>query len=103
MASITEIAEKFFVACDEEQGWEGCKAYCKPDATFSVQAEPLADIENLEQYTEWMKGLFTILPDLPLASAGGADCTRHGSASNCFRCLPDGRQPVQRRPYPAQR
>ncbi len=63
MASITEIAEKFFVACDDGKGWEGCNAYCKPDATFSVQAEPLADIENLEQYTDWMKGLLTIMPD----------------------------------------
>ena len=24
MASITEIAEQFFVACDEGKGWEGC-------------------------------------------------------------------------------
>lgn len=63
MASITEIAEKFFVACDEGKGWEECKAYCKPDATFSVQAEPLADIHTLQQYTDWMKGLFTIIPD----------------------------------------
>ncbi len=63
MASITEIAEKFFVACDEGEGWEGCKEYCKSDATFSVQAEPLADIENLEQYTDWMKGLLTFITD----------------------------------------
>ena len=63
MASITETAEKFFVACDEGKGWEGCKAFCKPDATFSVQAEPLADINTLEQYTDWMKGLFSIIPD----------------------------------------
>jgi predicted ester cyclase len=28
-----------------------------------VQAEPLADIKTLEQYTDWMKGLFGILPD----------------------------------------
>ncbi len=63
MASITEIAEKFFIACDEGKGWEGCKEYCTPDATFAVQAEPLADIENLAQYTDWMQGLFTILPD----------------------------------------
>ena len=63
MASITDIAEQFFVACDEGKGWEGCKEYCTPDATFAVQAEPLVDIQTLEQYTEWMKGLFTILPD----------------------------------------
>ena len=63
MASITEIAEKFFIACDEGKGWEACKAYCAPNATFAVQAEPLADIKTLEQYTDWMKGLFAIIPD----------------------------------------
>ncbi len=63
MASISQIAEKFFVACEEGQGWEGCKAYCKPDATFSAQAEPLAEVDTLAQYADWMKGLFTIIPD----------------------------------------
>ena len=63
MASITETAEKFFAACDTGKGWQGCQAYCHPDATFSVQADALAGIETIEQYTEWMKGLFTPLPD----------------------------------------
>jgi predicted ester cyclase len=63
MASITETAEKFFAACETGQGWEGCKAYCKSEATFSAQAEPLADTRTLQQYTEWMKGLLVILPD----------------------------------------
>ena len=36
MATITEIANKFFVACETGKGWEGCKAYCKADATFSA-------------------------------------------------------------------
>lgn len=63
MAAITEIAEKFFQACDEGKGWEVCKAYCQPDATFSAQAEPLVDIKNLQQYTDWMKGLLTFIPD----------------------------------------
>ena len=63
MASITEIAGKFFEACETGKGWEGCKQYCKPDATFSAQAEPLADIATLQQYTEWMKGLLTPIPD----------------------------------------
>ena len=63
MASITEIAGKFFEACETGKGWEGCKQYCKPDATFSAQAEPLAEIATLQQYTEWMKGLLTPIPD----------------------------------------
>lgn len=34
-----------------------------PEATFSAQAAALADVKTLEAYTEWMKGLFTPLPD----------------------------------------
>jgi hypothetical protein len=47
------------------RAWEMCQQFCTPDATFSVQAEPLADVHTLEQYTDWMKGLLTILPDAP--------------------------------------
>ena len=61
MTSITGIAKKFFKACEEGEGWEGCKEYCMADATFSAQAEPLADIQNLQQYTDWMKSLLTFL------------------------------------------
>jgi predicted ester cyclase len=63
MAAITETAEQFFVACETGKGWQGCQAYCQPNATFSAQAGALADVKTLEQYTEWMKGLFTPLPD----------------------------------------
>jgi len=61
--SMAGIAKEFFAACEAGKGWEACKTYCRPDATFSAQAEPLADIRSLQQYTEWMKGLMTILPD----------------------------------------
>jgi len=63
MASITSVAEAFFAACETGKGWEGCRTYCRPDATFSAQAEPLLDLQTLEQYTEWMKGILTVLPD----------------------------------------
>ena len=63
MAAITNVAEAFFAACETGKGWEGCRAYCVPDATFSAQAEPLLDVGTLEQYTEWMKGILTVLPD----------------------------------------
>jgi ketosteroid isomerase-like protein len=63
MASITETAQAFFVACEAGKGWEGCNAYCTPDATFTAQAEPLAEISTLQQYTDWMKGLLTVLTD----------------------------------------
>ena len=63
MSSITDTARRFFEACEEGKGWEGCKEYCTSDATFNAQAEPLADMRNLEQYTEWVKGLGTFMPD----------------------------------------
>jgi len=63
MVAITEIAEKFFEACETGKGWQGCKEYCKPNATFSAQAEPLADIQSLQKYTDWMQGLLTFIPD----------------------------------------
>jgi predicted ester cyclase len=63
MASIATIAEDFFAACEAGQGWDVCKAYCTPDATFSAQAEPLANVTTLSQYTDWMKGLMTIMPN----------------------------------------
>jgi hypothetical protein len=50
-------------ACEAGKGWDGCKEYCKPGATFSAQAEPLADTRTLRQYTDWMKGLLTFMPD----------------------------------------
>jgi len=63
MSSMTEVANKFFEACETGRGWDGCKEFCKPDATFSAQAEPLADLNSLQQYAEWMKGLLTFVPD----------------------------------------
>jgi predicted ester cyclase len=61
--SITGIAEAFFAACETGKGWEVCSAYCTPNATFSAQAEPLLDMKTLAQYTDWMKGIMTVLPD----------------------------------------
>jgi predicted ester cyclase len=63
MAGIADIAEKFFVACEAGKGWDGCKAYCTPQATFSAQAEPLADVRTLEGYCNWMAGVLGPLAD----------------------------------------
>ena len=63
MVPITTIARDFFTACESGKGWEGCRQYCKPDATFSAQAEPLADVRTLQQYADWMKGLLAFMPD----------------------------------------
>ena len=63
MASIADVAMRFFEACEAGKGWEGCKAYCAPDASFSSQAEPLADIKTLREYADWMEGTIRMLPD----------------------------------------
>jgi steroid delta-isomerase-like uncharacterized protein len=61
--SITETARAFFDACETGKGWAECSAYCQPNASFAAQAEPLADVQTLQQYTEWMKGMLVLLPD----------------------------------------
>ena len=63
MSDISEKAKLFFDACETGKGWEGSSGYCHPDATFSAQAGALADVNTLEAYTEWMKGLLTPVPD----------------------------------------
>ncbi|MEM8550810.1 MAG: nuclear transport factor 2 family protein [Pseudomonadota bacterium] len=60
---IEETARAFFEACETGKGWDGCKGYCYADATFAAQSGALGDINTLEAYTEWMKGLLTPLPD----------------------------------------
>jgi predicted ester cyclase len=59
MSNILEPARQFFEACETGQGWDACRAFCNPDATFSSQTGALAEIG----YTEWMKGLLTPIPD----------------------------------------
>ena len=61
--TITDRAKAFFEACDTGRGWEACSAFCHPDASFAAQAEPLADVHTLKDYTEWMKALFGLVPD----------------------------------------
>jgi predicted ester cyclase len=63
MSAILEPARNFFEACETGQGWDACTAFCNPDATFSAQADALSEISTLEGYCEWMKGLFTPIPD----------------------------------------
>ena len=63
MTSIKQQAEQFFDACETGKGWAACQLFCHPDATFSAQAGALADVDSVEAYTEWMKGLFGPVPD----------------------------------------
>ncbi|MBS0241305.1 MAG: nuclear transport factor 2 family protein [Proteobacteria bacterium] len=61
--SMLDVATKFFEACETGKGWDGCKAYCTPDAAFSAQSEPLAKITTLAAYADWMKATLKPLPD----------------------------------------
>ena len=63
MSLIRDTAKKFFDACETGQGWQRCQEYCHPNATFSAQTGALAGVDTLQAYTEWMKGIFTPLPD----------------------------------------
>jgi predicted ester cyclase len=60
---ITDTARAFFDACETGRGWEACSAHCHADASFSAQAEPLADVHTLKDYTEWMKALLVFIRD----------------------------------------
>lgn len=60
---ITETAREFFEACETGGGGAKCAEYCHDDATFSCQADALADITTLEAYADWMQGLLTPVPD----------------------------------------
>jgi len=63
MTDMLRQAELFFDACETGKGWESCKEYCHPDATFSAQAGALSDINSIQEYTEWMKNMLTPVPD----------------------------------------
>jgi predicted ester cyclase len=102
MTAITEVADTFFVACETGKGWDGCRAYCNPGATFSAQAEPLLEVRTLQQYCDWMKGLLGFIPDgrYDLKSFATDEKRRNVSAYAVFRgkhtgqggpCPPTGR------------
>lgn len=55
--SAFDNATKFFHACEGLEGWSGCQQYVAPGAKFMAQSEPLADIDTIEGYSEWMAGL----------------------------------------------
>jgi hypothetical protein len=41
-------AERFFEACETGKGWARCRQYCHSDATFTAQADALADVVDFE-------------------------------------------------------
>ena len=63
MSTNFDSAKQFFDACETGKGWEDCSAFCHPNATFSSQTTALSEISSLEAYCEWMRNLFTPVPD----------------------------------------
>ena len=61
--TMIETASAFFEACETGKGWDGCKSWCHDNASFSCQADALADTTSLAAYADWMKGLLTPVPD----------------------------------------
>jgi hypothetical protein len=55
-----ENATKFFHACESLKGWDVCQQYVADGATFSVQCEPLVDIDNVKDYSNWMAGFGSV-------------------------------------------
>lgn len=75
-----ESARAFFEACETGKGWDGCRSFCHDGATFSCQADALADTKTLSDYAEWMKGLLTPVPDGRYVLKAFAFDETHGTA-----------------------
>lgn len=61
--SIKETAFDFFDACETGKGWEVCKQWCEPHATFRAQCDALDGVSTLEDYTNWMHGIAQTMPN----------------------------------------
>jgi predicted ester cyclase len=76
--NITEIALNFFNDLEGGKPWEICSNYCSEGATFSCQADLLADVKSIEAYAQWLNGLFTPVPDMhPEIKALATDSQRN--------------------------
>ena len=79
MAGNYDTAHAFFVACETGKGWAECAQYCHADASFSAQSGAIAEIATLADYTEWMKGLLTPIPDGAYHLTGFAEDAERGT------------------------
>ena len=61
--NLSASVRDFFDACETGKGWQTCKEFCHQNATFEAQADALAQVQTLEGYCEWMKALYTPIPD----------------------------------------
>lgn len=94
--SIKETAVKFIEACDAGKGWDACKEWCHDGASFSVQADALADVKTLEAYVGWAAGLLGPIPDAAckIRSLGVDESKGSVSAYAVFSGTNSGQGPV---------
>lgn len=74
-----QTAQDFFDACETGKGWDGCKSWCHANASFSCQADALAETKTLADYADWMKGLLTPIPDGHYKLTAFAEDEAHGT------------------------
>jgi len=53
----------FFDACETGKGGEVCQEWCHENASFSCQADALAEVTSLTGYADWVQGLLGPIPD----------------------------------------
>jgi len=61
--SISESAMEFFEACETGKGANLCAQWCHDNASFSCQADALAEVTTISGYADWVQGLQTPIPD----------------------------------------
>lgn len=62
--NMKQTALEFFDACETGRGWQVCRQWCTPDATFSSQTDLFGETETLEAYTDAMAHMLEPLPDM---------------------------------------
>ena len=94
--AISDTARQFFDACETGKGWEVCEQWCHEGASFSCQADALADLSMVEAYVGWTKDLLVPVPDGHYdLKAWGVDEERNSViVSSVFRGTNTGEGPV---------
>jgi predicted ester cyclase len=94
--SIRDTAFAFADACDKGKGWSGCSQWCHEGATFSCQADALAEIGTAEAYVDWAAGLLGPIPDATYELKSRAVDEERGKVSvfSVFKGTNTGEGPV---------
>ena len=62
--AIVDSAKALFDAIETGKDWNECQVLCHEGASFSCQADMLAEVKTVEGYAAWLRGLFTPVPDM---------------------------------------